>query len=85
MCDHNDINNLEYAHLQASDFNTRYKCKNCNEMIIKHINKDIEFNRKFRRHHNLCVKHEDFQNHELPTFVNDKGKKCCNWCGIELE
>ncbi len=84
MCDHNDVTNLEINMLQASDGFTRYKCKHCGETIKKDVGKDVEFNRSYKRHYNLCVDHENKDSY-IPTYKNSNDKMCCNWCGVEVK
>lgn len=77
MCDHNNVTNLHIDMLQASDGFTRYKCLICDNDVKKHVSKDIEFNRLYKKHHNLCIDHQT-SILEIPTYQNMEWKTCCN-------
>ena len=84
MCDHNNVEHLKLTRIQASNGYVKYQCKSCDQNIEKHIQEDVEFNRLYRRHHNLCLDHKEFDISQIPGYLNEEGKKCCNWCGVEL-
>ena len=83
MCDHNSVERLVMDDIQALDGNIRYTCKDCNETVKKSVHKDKEFNREYKRHYSLCT-HDKFDKSEIPTYQNDEGKTCCNWCGTVM-
>jgi hypothetical protein len=76
MCDHTDVSQVKINDLQISDGNTRYTCKHCDEVIATD---DVMFNREYRRYHRVC-KHDTY----IPTYLNENGIRCCNWCGVEI-
>lgn len=78
MCDHTDISKLKINNLQISDWNTRYTCINCNEVIISN---DVEFNRKYKRLYNPCKTHS-FEYTEMSNLKDLNGNINCLWCGI---
>lgn len=52
MCDHNNVDHLKINSIQISDGSLKYTCNQCGETIK---NDNQEFNRLYKRHHNLCT------------------------------
>jgi hypothetical protein len=48
-CDHNDPKNLIQKDLQPMDYTREFICKQCDKLVIKHIEKDKEFIEKFNK------------------------------------
>ena len=77
MCDHSSVTLLSIQELQRSDGYTRYTCNVCHQEVK--IN-DREFNRRYKRHYNLCIDHSEYP--DYPRITDSNGNKCCIWCGL---
>lgn len=80
MCDHGDVTQIKLQSLQISDGFKRYSCRSCNDTIKTN---DVNFNRLYTRHYDLCM-HKNMSTEHVVTYKNSDGKNSCTWCGEEI-
>ena len=80
---HTDVTELAMNMLQKSDGTAQFTCNICGVAVVKLMATELDFVKKYKRHHQLCVDHVRDREY-LPTSKDDDGDLSCNWCGEKI-
>ena len=80
---HTNVTELAMNMLQKSDGTAQFTCNICGIAVVKLMATELDFVKKYKRHHQLCVDHVRDREY-IPTSKDDDGDLSCNWCGEKL-